>query len=367
MPTISLCMIVKNEEEMLENCLKSAANICDEIIIVDTGSEDDTKKIARKFTDKIYDFEWIDDFSAARNYSYSLATKEYILLLDADDVLLPEDQKKLKELKKNLSSDIDVVTFNYVMTTDSNGKPTFHFRQPRLVKRSKGYKWIGPVHEYLAAYGKTLNTDIAIHHKKQEKKVYDPEAYGRNLRIYENRIKRGEEFSARDTFYYANELRDHRQYEKAITYYNKFLDDNRGWFEDHIRACINMSSCYKSLGDKEQELLSLLKTFKYDEPRSETCCLIGDYFRNNQNFQIAVFWYNLAIQMKDKIIHGFNNTTFTTWYPHLSLVVCYWRLGNIEKAIEHHNITKQYIPNNSQVIHNENFFKKYMEEQKNKE
>lgn len=364
MPTISLCMIVKNEEEVLENCLKSAADICDEIIIVDTGSEDKTKEIARKYTDKIYDFEWIDDFSAARNYSYSLATKDYILLLDADDVLLPEDQKKLKELKKTLSSDIDVVTLNYVLTTDAKGNPTFHYRQPRIVKRSRGFKWIGPVHEYLEVYGNSMDADIAVHHKKYEKKSIDTQARSRNLRIYENRLKRGEEFTARDTFYYANELRDHQQFEKAITYYQKFLDGNRGWIEDNIRACINMALCYASLEDRENQLISLFKTFKYDEPRPEACCLIGDVFQALKNYQNAVFWYSLAILMKDKKISGFQNTAFTTWYPHLCLCVCYWQLGNVDLSIAHHELTKQYIPNDPKVIYNEQFFKDYREKQK---
>lgn len=70
MITISLCMIVKNEEKVLARCLDSIADLMDEIIIVDTGSSDNTKEIAKKYTDKIYDFAWIDDFSAARNYSF---------------------------------------------------------------------------------------------------------------------------------------------------------------------------------------------------------------------------------------------------------------------------------------------------------
>lgn len=64
---VSLCMIVKNEEEVLRQCLDSVNNLCEEIIIVDTGSTDKTKEIAREYTDKIIDFKWIDDFSAARN------------------------------------------------------------------------------------------------------------------------------------------------------------------------------------------------------------------------------------------------------------------------------------------------------------
>ena len=74
MITISLCMIVKNEEKVLARCLDSIADLMDEIIIVDTGSSDNTKEIAKKYTDKIYDFTWIDDFSAARNFAFSKAT-----------------------------------------------------------------------------------------------------------------------------------------------------------------------------------------------------------------------------------------------------------------------------------------------------
>ena len=93
-------MIVKNEQEMIEQCLASIKHVVDEINIVDTGSTDRTKEIVAAYTDRIFDFKWKDDFGAARNYSFSKATKDYILWLDADDILLQEDANKLKELKK---------------------------------------------------------------------------------------------------------------------------------------------------------------------------------------------------------------------------------------------------------------------------
>ncbi len=93
MSSISLCMIVKNESQVIERCLKCVSDLVDEIVIVDTGSTDDTMSIARKFTDSIYEFPWIDDFSAARNFSFSKATKEYIMWLDADDIILDEDKE----------------------------------------------------------------------------------------------------------------------------------------------------------------------------------------------------------------------------------------------------------------------------------
>lgn len=87
MITISLCMIVKNEEEVLDRCLSSIADLMDEIIIVDTGSTDRTKEIARRYTSKIYDFTWTGNFADARNYSFSKASAQYIYCADADEVL----------------------------------------------------------------------------------------------------------------------------------------------------------------------------------------------------------------------------------------------------------------------------------------
>ena len=97
---ISLCMIVRNEEDVLGRCLQCARSFADEIIVVDTGSTDGTKAVAENFTQKVFDFPWTDDFAAARNYSFSKATRDYIMWLDADDVLRTEDQEKILQLKK---------------------------------------------------------------------------------------------------------------------------------------------------------------------------------------------------------------------------------------------------------------------------
>lgn len=83
MISVSLCMIVKNEEDVLERCLKSVAGLVDEIIIVDTGSTDRTREIATHFTNQIFDFPWQDDFSAARNEAFSHASMDYCMWLDA--------------------------------------------------------------------------------------------------------------------------------------------------------------------------------------------------------------------------------------------------------------------------------------------
>ena len=87
MISVSLCMIVKNEEDVLERCLKSVAGLVDEIIIVDTGSTDRTREIATHFTNQIFDFPWQDDFSAARNAVMDRCTGKWYLTVDADECL----------------------------------------------------------------------------------------------------------------------------------------------------------------------------------------------------------------------------------------------------------------------------------------
>src|SRR5690625_2515683 len=107
MITISLCMIVKNEEKTIGRCLNSVHDLVDEIIIVDTGSKDQTKRLCRRFTDRLFDFKWVDNFSAARNFSFSHATQDFILWLDGDDVIGDHDRRKFERLKSMLTKDID--------------------------------------------------------------------------------------------------------------------------------------------------------------------------------------------------------------------------------------------------------------------
>ena len=93
MVSVSLCMIVKNEEDVLERCLNSVSDLVDEIVIVDTGSTDRTKEIAARFTRLVLEFPWRDDFAAARNESFAHASMDYCMWLDADDVLLEADRE----------------------------------------------------------------------------------------------------------------------------------------------------------------------------------------------------------------------------------------------------------------------------------
>lgn len=358
MVKISLCMIVKNEEEVLHQCLNSVNDLVDEIIIVDTGSTDKTKEIASQFTEKIFDFEWVDDFSKARNFAFSKATMDYIFWMDADDVLLEEDQIKFQQLKDSLANKVDAVSMLYHIAFDEYDNPTFSFRRNRLVKRARNFQWYGAVHEYLQVGGNIISSDVAITHRKKDKSINRPQS-DRNLKIYEKRLEKGETFTPRDLFYYSNELKDHGQYEKAIQYYNKFLSEDKGWVEDKIRACINLAACYRSLGDAEKEIDALLKSLVYDVPRPEVSCRMGDLYKEQKLYEKAIIWYHLATNVSTENIMGFRQESYSTWYPYLQLCVCYWNIGEKELAVEYNNKAKAYRPHDPAVLKNEEFFNSY--------
>ncbi|MFD1952735.1 glycosyltransferase [Paenibacillus thailandensis] len=356
MITISLCMIVRNEEEVLGRCLSAVEGIADEIIIVDTGSTDKTKEIASSFGAVVYDFEWIDHFAAARNFSFSKATKDYIMWLDADDIIGEKDRLLLLELKKTLPENINSVTMPYNLAFDAKGQVTYSLRRNRIVKRDQNFQWVGPVHELLVCHGPYFHADAAVTHSKN--KVFTD----RNLRIYTNRLKAGEEFSPRDQFYYANELRTHGQYIKAIEWYGKFLDGQQGWVEDNILACLRTADCYRYLGDRSNRFAALARTLSYDKPRAELCCAMGEYFVEEQKYEIAVYWYNQALHAeKPSSPMALTNKADSTWIPHIQLCLCYDRLGQYDKAFQHHVKARELNPTHPSVLFNEDYFKKRME------
>lgn len=349
--TISVCLIARNEEESLPACLESVRGIADEIVIVDTGSTDRTKEVAAAFTDRIYDFEWIDDFSAARNFAFAQATQEYILWLDADDVLKEKDRLLLVELKRTLAPEVDAVSMHYHLAFDGEGRVTRSLRRNRLVKRTCGFRWIGPVHEYLAAGGKIIHSEAAVTHRKN--KVYTD----RNLQIYRKRERQGEAFSPRDLYYFANELRDHAYYEEAALQYEKFLDTKLGWKEDAIAATLKLADCYGHLCEREKQIAALLGAFEHDLPRAESCCRLGALFLEESNPKQAVYWYELATTLtRNEQTMGMVDHAAWTWLPHLQLCVCLDRLGLHEKAKAHNDIALGYNPNHPSMLHNKRYF-----------
>ena len=327
MVTISLCMIVKNEEAVLARCLDSAKECVDEIIIADTGSTDKTKEIARKYTDRIYDFEWVNDFSAARNFAFSKAAMDYQMWLDADDELDKAAQAGIIQLKQSMSPAVDMVTMKYNTHFDAGGNPILTSTRERLVKREKNYRWIDPVHECIPMAGNILHSDIAIHHRKVS--AGNPT---RNIDIYSALESSGKPLTPRQMYYFARELKDHGHWAKSAYYFNKFLNSGMGWHEDNIAACLGLSNCYTQLKDEHKILPVLLKSFEYDIPRADICTELGYYYKNMRNFQQAFKWFDLAAKLGRPDSFGFIRQDYYGYIPNIECCVCLCEMGDFQKA-----------------------------------
>lgn len=162
MITISLCMIVRNQEKPLSKCLSSVKDIADEIIIVDIGSQDNTKSAAAKYPAKIFDFIWNDNFSDARNFSFSKAAMDYILWLDADEIISEHDYHEFISLKNDMKENVDIVFMKYIKNSDKKNNITFPHYRERLLKRSNKYCWLYPINESIYIWGNIAYSDISI-------------------------------------------------------------------------------------------------------------------------------------------------------------------------------------------------------------
>ncbi len=161
-PAISCCMIVKNEEAFLAQCLESVKLYVDEIVIVDTGSTDSTADIARRYTDKVFFHPWEDSFSKARNYSLSYATGDWIFIIDADEELLPESGPLLREAVANAGS-ADVLLVN-IISFYGNGKKAARHNLERVCRNNGAIRYEGIVHNQMVGGRETRASKIELKH-----------------------------------------------------------------------------------------------------------------------------------------------------------------------------------------------------------
>ncbi len=293
MVSISVCMIVKNEEAVLERCLDSLQGLYEELIIVDTGSTDKTKEIAARYTDKIYDFNWINDFAAARNFAFSKATMEYIYSADADEKLEEIDRKKFLQLKQVLLPEIEIVEMIYVNPEDCNAVYNFAKEpRPKLFKRLREFRWIDPVHETVALDPLVYSSDIEIMHLPQTLHS------SRDFAVMERELNRSGRLSERLYSMYAKELfisGEVSDFERALPWFFKRREQEELSEDAKIEALCVLAKGYLLTGQKE-EFLSLCMNALAEEQKlpSEVCFLLGEYYEKSEKYAKAVEWYRCS-------------------------------------------------------------------------
>lgn len=343
MVTISLCMIVKNEEKRLDRCLSGIAHLMDEIIIVDTGSDDKTKEIASKYTDKIYDFTWVNDFSAARNYAFSKATKDYIYSADADEVLDKKNQGRFRILKEGLLPEIEIVQMYYCNQLKYGSVYNYDKEyRPKLFKRERHFTWIDSIHETIRTEPVVFDSEIEIIHEQGESHVKRDLAAFERACNHNGEGQRGS-LSARLHNLYARELfiaGDKDDFIKAESFFEASSQDMEKSGDEIKEAICVTAKAARLRGDKAKFYKYAMKAIA-SGGCAEICLELGCYYMEEEDYEEAIVWfYNAAFETECILdIHCGGDK------PLLGIAKCYRRLGMDEFADEYESKARGWEDN----------------------
>jgi glycosyltransferase involved in cell wall biosynthesis len=281
--TISVCIIVKNEEKNIAGCLHSLKPLVDEMIVVETGSTDRTKEIAIAFGAKVFDFTWTGDFSEARNFSLSKASGDWILVMDADEIIAPFDQDVLREMLNKPAlkahSAFSITSRNYVAAFSAIGwkaNDGSYIRQEagtgwypsaksRIFPNNPHIRFQYPVHEFVEFSIQKLGIpiykiDVPVHHYGKlhgEKVISKGEDYYIMGKMKLSQRGENDPVALYELAVQASEL---QKFDEALDYWMKLSRIRPDVSESFFGAA---NSCYR-LGKFEDALDLLEKALQID-------------------------------------------------------------------------------------------------------
>lgn len=349
---ISACLIVKDEEELLPKCLMSIKNAVDEIIIVDTGSTDNTITIANNFGAQVYHHPWNDSFSEARNHCLKYASGDWILQIDADEELEQSDIIKLKNAINNTNYNAIAVAIH------STIKDNYHtFYNIRIFRRGKGfYKDI--IHEQVVIEGDRLSTEIKFYHhgynldeNKMKKKWH------KTTRLLQKQLEQ----NPYDSFAWFNLIRNYRTQElfndgiisgeKALSIFTPSTCMNHPGtsisMHHYVMITYETANCYlhRAVTAKAKELcynaLSKLKTEGNAPENIDLIFTLACAYLKEGNHHKAIEYFNRFLCLREWQLNSMNTNSFmidTLGYDyaaHNGIGYCLGNLGQWDVAINH--------------------------------
>jgi glycosyltransferase involved in cell wall biosynthesis len=234
-PTFSIYMIVKNEEQMIEEALKSTEGV-DELVVVDTGSIDKTVEIAKRYTKNVYeDYLWNDDFSEAKNHAASKCTSDWIMSLDADCRLEKGGVEKIMKIISRTNLDV----INVILTP--KGRPSESHKRGKIYRNNGSIYYLGKAHEDLNVLGKDDDEGIfpIITYDYSPNHYKDPDRY---IRILTKAVKE-EPQTPRWRFYLAREYYYRKDYKVAIDQFTEYIKDSN-YPAEKAEALVMLAECY---------------------------------------------------------------------------------------------------------------------------
>ena len=344
MATISLVMIVKNEERILERCVESVRPIIDEFIIVDTGSTDGTRETINRYG-ALYELPFTN-FVDTKNAALALATGEYVLFMDADELVI----SGLEFLKEHAETGTECVLAQIVEGAGSN----VYFRA-RLWRNTSGNRFVGPgIHEVLAGYGSQI-TDHRIQvehnhaHRTNESYI---ERFNQYVVILGDYL-RDHPGDPRAVFYLGRTHKDLGNSLEAITHYRRYLSLSAGFHDEQWQAAYDIALCWKAEGEYDQCLEACDLADTLDPRRAEVPLLRGQVYFDLQEIDTAIGWFEkaAALPVPDDVLL-FMNPRAHRELPLDYLVLCYAKKHDFRRAREITQQLAKLLPRPDQRIIN---------------
>ncbi|MDK8181641.1 glycosyltransferase [Paenibacillus sp. UMB4589-SE434] len=339
-PTISLCMIVKDEERCLARCLDSVKEVVQEIIIIDTGSKDRTVEIAKHYTDKVYSFVWTNDFAEARNYALSYATCDYILHLDADEFLDGEADFLKDELNKDYY-------FLRIRNDIGSGMAEVH-QFVRLFRNAPEFKYEGALHEQINIIKHSDRShsflDATIHHDGYlEHIVQDKAKSSRNMNIIKEEVRKNP-----NAFNYYNlgmQLSNDNHPEEALKALQKAYELGKE-FSYAARILLYIMKCLTDL-KRHDEAIQIGRDSSMLYPmKADFQFKLGLLYEHYNYFEDAILCFHNCLDIgEDREIIQFNHIEGTGSYlAHGKLAELYLKRGDHTSAQKHVLLGAQEAP-----------------------
>lgn len=354
-PTISACMIVKNEEELLPECLESIRDWVDEIVIVDTGSTDKTIEIAKSYGAKIYHQKWESNFSKHRNYSIDEATSDWIFIIDADERFYNEDVEIIK--KQINKSDYSIIAINVYNVSGKFEEKVTSLASVRFFKNELNLHYKGRVHNQLE-----IDPSIPIIRTKARLKHL---GYGlsedkmaakakRTIELLEKQIKDRPDF-AFAYFNYAQVLMGQdlsvhldnppkiiKAASKAVELTNPDKP-GRGEKDIHLMCLEQLALIYFITGQNDKAEEKALRALEIKDDYLDPILLLGNIYLRNKEFIKAEEYYNRYLTVQKKYDQSVGVDELMVLHPQ-SFHHAYYGLGMVcefkkdwDQAIKYYN------------------------------
>jgi tetratricopeptide (TPR) repeat protein len=346
--SISLCMIVKDEEEFLGDCLQSVQGLVDEIIVCDTGSADNTKLIAEQHGARVYDIPWENDFAKARKQSFDRATSEWILWLDADERLTPDSHAAIKEAVR---SDAENAYFLRIRNyADASGLDYFIHFLPRLFRNGEDVQIQGAIHEcvvfdHLAKDGHIGALDAEIVHLGYAAKiVQDRRKVDRNIDI----LKRQIEQNPQDAFAHHNlggMYRDIGLHNQAISEFKEALKYAQGNETYYPVLNLRMASSYEALAQYDEGIRHCRETLRYEPQNCEAHYILGQCMLAKGESQQAAAAFAAALACPESFSLSTVDVTTRGYKGEFGLALALMQQQRYAEALVHARRAAELNPN----------------------